>query len=250
MKKLIVPFVLVLVASASLAGDEAPAEDTSDPIEILKKVDAAVKDVKSVSYSAKSTPSGVAVNFVSPAEGSAVLVGWNDEWNMPEKFYVHLEMTPPGSEEAVELTGGGDGETFFLIDHAGKKVYEDMDPNVLGTSGNTLQAFGMREFVHSRPFDDEIGAEVVKYEGVETVDGEECHKIYVEYGQGRGKSTWLFAKSDYLPRRRVQHFSIPEQGDGAFAIEVTKLEINPEVDPSIFKLVRPEGFEQIDDFAP
>jgi hypothetical protein len=82
------------------------------------------------------------------------------------------------------------------------------------------------------------------------VRGEECHKVYVEYGAGRGKSTWLFAKSDYLPRRRVQHFTIPEQGDGTFEIEVTKLEIDPEIDPTVFKMVLPEGYEQIDDFAP
>lgn len=250
MKKRIVPFVLLILASASLAGQEAEVGDSPDPIEILKKVDAAIKAVNAVSYTAESMPTGIAVNFVSPAEGSAVLVGWNDAWNMPEKFYVHVKMTPPGAEQPVELTGGGDGDMFFLIDHTGKKAYEDMDPNVMGTQGNTLQAFGMREFVHSRPFDDELGAETVEYQGVESVRGEECHKVYVDYGPGRGQSTWLFAKSDYLPRRRVQHFTVPEQGDGTFAIEITKLEVDPEVDSSIFRMVLPEGYEQIDDFAP
>jgi hypothetical protein len=250
MRKLIVAIALLVVASASLAGEEAATEESPDPVEILKKVDAAIKAVGSVAYSAKSTPSGIAENFVSAAEGKAVLVGWNDEWDMPEKFYVHLTTIPAGSDETVELTGGGDGDMFFIVDHANKKAYEDMDPNVLGSSGNTLQAFGMREFVHSRPFEDEIGAETVEYQGVETVNGEECHKVYVDYGQNRGRSTWLFAKSDHLPRRRIQHFSIPGQGDGTFAIEVTRLEVNPEVDPSVFRLRLPEGFEQVDDFAP
>ena len=89
MKKLILPIVLLLVASGSLAGDEASGE-SPDPVELLKKVDAAIKAVGAVSYSAKSTPTGIAVNFVSPAEGNAVLVGWNDAWQMPEKFYVDL----------------------------------------------------------------------------------------------------------------------------------------------------------------
>ena len=61
----------------------------------------------------------------------------------------------------------------------------------------------------------EIGAKVVKYEGVETVGGEECHKIFIDYGQGGQMSTWLFAKSDYLPRRRVQHFRMADPGDEA-----------------------------------
>ena len=45
-------------------------------------------------------------------------------------------------------------------------------------------------------------------------------------------------------------FSIPEQGDGALEITVTKLEVNIEPEEDLFRLRLPEGYEQIDDFAP
>ena len=69
------------------------------------------------------------------------------------------------------------------------------------------------------------------------------------YAGGQGESTWFFSKDDLLPRRRIRHFSMP-QGDGAIEINVAALETAPEADPALFKLALPEGYEQIDDFAP
>jgi outer membrane lipoprotein-sorting protein len=247
MKRLVIAIVMLILV---FGGTAAHDEQDPDPVEILKKADAAIKEVSGVAYTAKSTPTGIAENFVSAAEGEAVVIGWRDDWGQPEKYYVHITTTQQGSDEPLELTGGGNGEMFFLIDHSAKKAYEDMDPNVMGSSGNTLQGFGMREFVHDHPFDDEINAETVTYEGIETVNGEECHKILVEYPQPNQKSTWFFDTDDYLPRRRVQHFSMGDRGEGTIAIEIVKLEINPEVDASTFVLKLPEGYEQIDDFAP
>ena len=247
MKKLILAILILAVVSGGAAAQD---EQGPDPIEILKKADAAIKEVDAVAYTARSTPTGIAENFVTAAEGEAIVVGWRDDWNQPEKFYVHLKTTKRGSDEPLELTGGGDGDMFFLIDHSEKKAYEDMDPNVMGSSGQTLQAFGMREFVHDKPFDDELDAPTVRYEGTEEVNGEECHKIFVEYADQNQKSTWFFDTDDYLPRRRVRHFSFGEQGEGTFTIEIVKLEVNPEIDASTFKIKLPEGYEQIDDFAP
>jgi len=150
----------------------------------------------------------------------------------------------------MEVTGGGNGDMFFLIDHGAKKAYEDMDPGVMGTTGRSLQAAGMLEFVHNAPFDDELNAEGVELEGEETVAGEPCHKIHVKYAGGAGESIWFFSKNDYLPRRRVQIFNIPGQGEGTLEITITKLEVNIEPEDDLFSMKLPEGYEQIDDFAP
>jgi len=248
MKATIVWTVVLLAAVAAYAEEPTAAEGAPDPKEILRKADAAIKKVDAVRFSAVSTPTGVALNFASAAEGEAVLVGWNQEWGMPQRFYVHVETSREGSEQ--ELTGGGNGETFFLIDHASKKAYEDMDPAVMGSSAMTLQRFGMQEFVHSAPFDDELKAEKIEYQGTETVNGEACHKVHVEYAGGQGVSTWSFAESDYLPRRRVLHFSFGDQGEGSLTIEIKKLEIDPEVDASLFTMKLPAGYEKVNDFAP
>ncbi len=235
------------MAEATEEAAEAEMED-SEAVKLLKKADAAIKAVTGVRYKGMAEPDGVVTNFISASEGEGIMVGWSDR--RPEKFRVHVKSTKPGSDEALEVTGGGDGETFFLLDHVTKKAYQDIDPGVMGSNRNALFSIGLGEFVHPTPFDDEIGAETVELQGTETVAGVECHKVYVDYGGGRGQSTWYFSTEDLLPRRRVRHFDIPQQGKGTLVITLTELETDPEVADETFQLTLPEGYEKVDDFAP
>ena len=148
------------------------------------------------------------------------------------------------------ITGGGDGEMFFLVDHQTKRAYSDMDPNVFGSGGRALNAVRMLEFVHDTPFDDEINAETVELQGIEEIGGVPCHKIRVVYGSGQGESIWFFSKEDFLPRRRVRVINDPQRGEGSIEVTITELEIDPEIGADRFALQLPEGYEKIDDFAP
>ena len=248
--KSIVCLLLAIVLAGPALGDteESAASRSPEAIEILEKVDSAIKAVHSVRYDVTTEPSGVAENFASAARGSSILVGWNG--NTTESFYSHVETKNADTGETIELTAGGNGDMYFIIDHQTKKAYEDMDPGVVGSGSRALRAVGMIEFVHDKPFDDEIGAEKVELLEEEMVGDEECYKIHVAYGGGQGETTWLFAKKDFLPRKRVRHFTIPGQGDGTLVIELSNLETNIEPDESMFVLQLPEGYEQIDDFAP
>ena len=163
---------------------------------------------------------------------------------------MRVKTTRPDSGEPLEFTGGSDGETFFLIDHIGKKAYQDFDPAVMGSGGNALFGVTMAEFVHPTPFSDEINADVAELQGTEEVAGVECHKIHVVYSGGRGASTWYFGTEDLMPRRRVRHFNVPQMGEGTVEITLTELTVDPEVAPEKFQLQLPEGYEQVDDFAP
>ncbi len=249
MKRIIIfPICVLALALPALAETGTETATNPDPIEILKKVDAAAKAVNGVWFKAAVKVSGIATSRMSDAEGEVVMIGWNG--NIPEKFYSRVKTTQPGSEEPMELEGGGDGDSFFLVDHAAKKGYEDMDPGVMGSSGNALRALSMIEFVHATPFSDEINADKAEIVGSETVGGVECYQIHVVYAGGQGESTWSFSKEDYLPRRRVRHFTIPDQGEGTIEITVTDLQVDPKVEPARFKMKLPAGYEKIDDFAP
>jgi outer membrane protein assembly factor BamB len=223
-------------------------EDVSEAIAILRKVDAAAKAVHGVQYKASVVPSGFATNFASAAEGEGIMFGWTG--STPERFWTRVETTRQGSDERVELEGGGNGDMFFLVDHQTKKAYYDMDPNVMGSGARALRGVGMIEFVHPAPFDDELNGDKTELLGTEKVHGEECYKIHVVYQGGQGTSTWFFSTKDYLPRRRIRQFTDPEQGEGALDITIAELTVDPEIDPSRFTLELPDGFEQIDDFAP
>jgi len=236
-----------LAAAEETAPAPAPPARSPEALEILKKVDTATKAVDSVRCHVTSVVTGVAKNFVSDADGDSVMVGWSG--TMPQKFYARVK-TKNRKGEPVELSGGGNGETYFLIDHTTKKAYQDMDPGVMGSGGRTLQGAGMVEFVHDNPFDDELNAEALALEPEETIDGEPCYRIKVTYGGGQGESTWFFSKKDYLPRRRTRMFTIPGQGDGAVETTVSQLETNIKPEDSLFRMKLPEGYQAIDDFAP
>lgn len=239
---------LCLVGFAWAQEEKASTEAKSaEAIEILKKVDATIKAVDSVRYDVKTTPEGIATDFVSAVQGTTIMEGWNG--NVPDRFHTHVKTTKTGTDEPLELTGGGDGETYFIINHTTKKAYEDMDPAVMGSAANTLRAAAMVEFVHDTPFDDELHADEVELQGIEKIGNEKCYKIHVVYAGGQGSSTWYFSKKDYLPRRRTRHIDVP-QGSGSIEVVITNLETNPEVSADLYKLKLPEGYEQIDDFHP
>jgi hypothetical protein len=241
---------LLLAAAPAAAAEGPPAGRSAEALAILAKADAAIKAVDAVSCRVSLAASGVALDFVTPAEGRSVMAGWAEDLQMPGRFFARVTFRPKEPAEPFEVTAGGDGTSYFVVDHKTKRGYEDMDPGVMGAHGRTLRNFGMVEFVHPRPFDDELNAEALAYEGLETVGGEACHKIHVVYAGGQGESTWYFSKADLLPRRRTRHFEIPNRGKGAVDITVSELRIAPELEPSLFKMKLPAGYERVDDFAP
>lgn len=245
MNKALVGLLIVLFVAVCMAADEPAPTRSPQALEILQKVDQTIKAVSAVRYKVKSTPTGVATNFVAPGEGSVVLVGWNGQ--MPEKFLIQAKGQREG--KPVDVTGGGDGEGFYLIDHAGKKAYQDIDPAVMGSSRSTLFVLAMFEFVHDAPFDDELKADTVELVGTADVAGVECNEIRVVYAGGQGETHWFFAKSDSLPRRRVQKFTSP-QGEGAIERTIVDLEVDPQLPEGLFAFKLPEGYQKIDDFAP
>lgn len=242
MRTISILFVTLLVSGPALAERDPTAE------EIVRKADAATKAVGSVRYRSTVTTSGAAANFLRDLEADVFMDGWAG--GIPERFHVTLETHDPRTGEPVEVAGGGDGESFFLVDHLSQKGYEDIDPGVLGSARGVLFGGGMIEFVHGTPFSDELEADTLELQGTEDVAGEPCDKIRVVYAGGQGESIWYFSQRDRLPRRRIRVLDIPQQGKGEIVITVSRLETDPEACGSMFRMSLPTGYEMVDDFAP
>ncbi len=244
----------VLAAGALLSityAEDQPAGRLSNPIEILKKADAATRAVKAVSYSTTIAPTGAAKGRRPRLQGQAFLSGWVR--GRPARFRHVITQKNPGEEKTQSFTGGWDGENFYLIDHQTKTAYVDMDPQVMGKMSRVLRGFGMLEFVHPTPFSDEINGVSQKLEGVEDIAGEPCYKVHVEYTAGGPQANWFFSTKDFLPRRVVRLFNTPGGQTAGLQTTVSHLKIIPSGsndldDLSAFKL--PKGYKQTDDFAP
>jgi len=270
MKRLICLLTLTLFAAAAFAQDEGQTdppkpevkpevkketkkEDAAkrDPkaIEILKKVDETTKKVQAVRYHADLTVKGAMLQ-----RGGASMAGTvtftGIAGRSPEKYLIKAKMT--GSADAKELIVGGNGDMFFFVDPESKIVYEDLDPSVMGRRGAQVLALAMIEFTHATPFSDEINGQVVELKGEEKIGDVDCHKIRIEYSQVTGQvATWWFSKKDHLPRAVERIFTARDGSKGSTLMKITKLEVDPKLDESIFKTIVPEGYtKNTDDFAP
>lgn len=236
----------LLPLTAVRAEEEKQPAELTDPVEILKRMDEAAKVVKTVAYDIEFEATGDATKFVASGKGSAILKGWTGR--LPEKYRLDVEIRKEGAESR-RVSAGADGEHYYLIDHSTKTAHEDIDPAVMGSASSVLITAVVAEFVHPKPFDDEINAKTHEFKGIETVAGVECYVVAVEYQIGR-KATWFVGKNDFLPRRRIDHFDDSGLGKGDVRKTITRLVVDPNLEEDAFKLKLPEGFTKTDDFAP
>jgi hypothetical protein len=238
-----------ILALWSLSGI-ASADDLTDATEILKKADAAALKVKSVTYDVTFDGIGAAKRQTGKFSGTCTIDGWVEEGGHPKRFHGRIKGTRPGSSKVHDIEAGSDGEMFFLVDHANKKAYEDVDYAVMGSAVPMLLAGLMAEFTLPRPFFDEINANKKELRGSKVVGGEDCYEIHVVYPDQRGQAEWCISKKDFLPRSRVDVCRTPDGQEAGRRQVLTRLVVDPKLDDGSFKLNLPKGYEQIDDFAP
>ena len=244
------------VLSVAALGDDKDKPTTrkatpelTDPVEILKKADAASKAVKTAKYDIVVEPKGVAESFVGRTKATVTATGVTS--GGPEQYLVDAKVAPPGSGETVHITGGGDGDTFFLIRHADKIAHVDIDPAVLGSFARPIMGNIMLEFFVTEPFTQEINGKSHKLAGSRTIGGEDCYEIHVVYDAERApETTWFLSKKDFLPRCRLDKFSLPDGRKGEMRRTITNLDVGPKLDKDTFKLKLPQGYTKTDEFAP
>ncbi len=254
MKRVIGLMIGLSLVGAYARADEKPAGATekkmvdSEATTILKKVDAAARAVKAVKYNVKAKGTGSAAARAGEVEATVLfteIVGMQ-----PQKYRCEAHIKLPGSTEVKHVTVGSDGEEYYLLDHAEKKAYADIDPAVLGRMGGSIfQSTTVIEFLHPTPFQDEIDAKEKKVLSTKTIDGVECYVVDVTYPQGQ-KAIWSFGKNDFLPRERIDQRAGPDGQTGGQIKTLTNLDVHPKIDESTFKFKIPEGYTQVDDFAP
>lgn len=219
-----------------------------DPVEILKKADEAAKSVKAVRYKVKFQGTGSIEAKTPKVEGSVLLSDFQN--GQAKKRKIEAKGARPGSSDSFQVTIGGDGNVFYVIDPQTKTVHEDIDPQVVGSWRRLVGGLIMAEFGHLTPFQDEINGEKHEYQGSEKIGDEDCHKILVRYKGGQQEAVWYFSKKDGLPRRSDRTQMGPDGQGGSTQQIVTNLEVDPKVEDSAFKITVPEGFKKSDDFAP
>lgn len=237
---------LCLLLALAWTSSAAHAEEMTDPVEILKKVDAATRAVKSVKFNVSADGSSARSHKI---KGSIIMTGYAD--GAPEKYFFELSVELPDSADTRRVTGGTDHDMYFIVDHKSKKAYEDLDPAVMGSAGRLFRQATMIEFLHEAPFSDEINGKNQELKGSEKIGDEDCYVVYVEYAGVQNRSaTWSFSKKDFLPRRRIDAFTSRDGNPTTTRKTITELVVDPKIDEKVFKVNLPAGYTKTDDFAP
>jgi outer membrane protein assembly factor BamB len=223
--------------------------ELTDPVEILKRVDAAAEAVTTVKYNVVLEGTGPAKAQVGSLKAAVVAAGFAD--GLPERFIVEAEALTPGSTQPVRVTGGSDGDIYFVIDHQNKKAHVDLELRVMGSFARPILNGVMREFHVPTPFGDEINAKKQELRGSKQIGGEECYEVHVVYaGERAAESTWYFSKKDFLPRARHYWFTTSSGEKGGALVTLTDVIVDPQLPPDAFKLKLPPAYTQTDEFAP
>ena len=253
MKRALALFLSISLVTVAVRADEktpdtAKPGEMTDPLEIVKKVDAATKAVTSVKYNVVWEGLEAAAATTPKVEATVIASGLVNA--TPEKYLIDAKITFPNTSESVKVTAGTDNDMFFVIHHHTKMAYEDIDPAVMGNVGRFFQRALMIEYIHPTPFTDEINGRSRELRGSKTIDGEDCYEIHVVYAVEQApQATWYFSKKDFLPRGRIDTFVRGEQRQ-VWQKWVSGLVPNPKLNDDVFKLKLPEGYTKTDDFAP
>ena len=233
--------VCLTISLGLVAAAAAQDKLLKDPVEILKKADAATKAVKSVSYDAVFEGYGANKERSPRVKGSAIIGGGTKE--TANQSYFEAKIKTGKSDKYVTARIGTDGKTYFAIDPKAKKVKKGDSSFAWRGAGSAAWRLSMGEFMHPTPFTDETNADVAELKGVEKIGDEQCYKIYVEYAESMGKATWWFSTEDFLPRRVDR---IGEGSDGEKSgtwLTLTNLVVSPKLSDNTFALNVPNGYE-------
>lgn len=200
-------------------------------IEILTKVDRATKAVEAVAYKAKLTMEGEGASRFPGVEGTVRAQA------IPGKSLAKMNIEGAMGDRPFHVIT--DGETVLSLDRQSKVATRGKVP-----AASRLLARGtylwMQEFLHPKPFGDELNGDAAKHEGTKEIGGVECDVIYVVYAQNQGRSRWYFGRKDHLPRRVDRIF---RDGQTTRVLTVLSLEASPKFDDKTFATTAPEGFE-------
>ncbi|MBU0617924.1 MAG: PQQ-binding-like beta-propeller repeat protein, partial [Planctomycetes bacterium] len=196
--------------------------ELTDPVEILRRADAACKAVEAVKYDVEVEATGALLQYVGKLEATITAQGFLDR--TPERFLVEANATLPGTTQARKITGGSNGDMYYVVDHQTRTAHEDLDLRVMGSFARPIVIGMMNELLHPEPFSDEINSPTKELKGSKTVGGEECYEVYVVYPSEQSpKATWYFSKKDFLPRARYDEYTLGDGGTGLLKKTVTNL---------------------------
>jgi thiol-disulfide isomerase/thioredoxin len=230
-------FLNQAAAGAILLAVAARGQDP-DPMKIIAKVDETTKAVTAVTYKITAYGIGVMEKEVPRLSATVYLkqLEQKDENSLP---MLRIETKTDDKDQTLI----SDGKEVLLLNNKDKKAKRGKARDFSSELATARRMFYFTEYMHPRPFSDELNGKARKHEGMKTIGDTECHVIYVDYSAEQNvQARWYFGAKDNLPHR-VDRIQKRGDAEGAFVTELTQVDPNPKIDDKTFSLTAPEGYE-------
>ncbi len=222
--------------------------DLPDPKEILTKAEAAVQNLKTISYHAEQYNIGMIkygehYAILAPLNGKVKLTRILNGDPIGAKLIILGESIVTNRLTPFEVIY--DGEKIKKLDRTKKIVFVN-DPDekgkylLVGAIDLVLD-----EFKNDESFKHELSASEIKYGGLAVIDGILCHIIHFLFPEHSdpGQIWWFFGVEDYLPRQvRKLYDRNPDQKHEEI-LRLSQLRPNITINEDEFNLFAPEGFQ-------
>jgi len=221
-----------------LAGLGSHIAREPDPIEILRKAEAATRAVKAVAYKAEFRGEGELEASMPRLTGS-VRARKIPGVAVP-MLVLEAVVREPGVEEAASYRFINDGTRFAAIDKVGKVVTQRDPPRSLDNLFACMEPAAdlwLDQFFDRTLFEEARRGDSVKHMGTKKVNGVDCDVIHVVYRNAVAQARWYFGRKDHLPRR--VDWTRP---GSTLVLSLSDLNVKPKLAADTFAIEVPEGY--------
>lgn len=210
--------------------------------EIVKNSKAALSLISSVKYDILVEGHGENKSRVIKAK--TTLLGYANR--LPKYFKVELDYQGSNPQSSKKLSGGSDGNEFYIIDHLEKTFKRDIESNLLGSNFNTILQGVVNSFVSIVPMNIEKTAKKKTLKGIKNIDGVNCYEISFLFPQyGNYEIIWYFSIKSFLPKAKKTSYTMKNGKIAGFYSTISKMVINPKLSMESFKFSEPKEYKQI-----
>ncbi len=231
MRGICVAVLTLLTGTVALRADE-PVQ----PNELLQRAAAAAARLSTLTYEAEYLADGALAQNATTMYGTVRLRRVDDM----TQVRIDGQTLLPRATTALDFQYASNGEDACQIDDGRRSAA--VGAPVPGLS-RECDMLAPGYYIASKPFERELGAPEVRYEGTKQSDGVDCHVVFVRFdAAGRDLARIFLGKDDLLVRRieRPRNLNTSQAGSEMFIAR--KLRLDEAIPDSLFHLSPPAGY--------
>lgn len=223
----------------------AMAQDGEVARQRLEESRSAIKELKTLQYTGEVSSEGALYGTIAELTSTVwmerVGEGEASEWNHRRQGSVQVKDPRTGDTESVDFDVMRKGPNVTYTAHDLRTVYERFHRAARHRTITVAQTGWIAEFADANPFERELTLPEVKMTlniGGDTVNGEVCDVVEVDFGDQRQVVRWSISQETDLPRRKETRLG----ADNMQMYTITNMAVNQELPEGIWEYPRPEGY--------